>query len=56
MLLVDTKYMVYQAVILGALLYAWPVKQREVHTLELFTIIFKKITGYLSGIADLPAY
>ena len=31
--------MVYRAVILGALLYAvetWPVKQREVYTLETF--------------------
>ena len=36
---VDTKCMVYQAVILGVLLYAvetWPVKQNEVHTLETF--------------------
>ena len=31
--------MVFQAVVLGVLLYAvetWPVKQREVHTLETF--------------------
>ena len=34
-----TKCMVYQAVVLGVLLYAveaWPVKQREVRTLETF--------------------
>ena len=34
-----TKSMVYQAVVLGVLLYAvetWPVKQREVRTLETF--------------------
>ena len=39
MLSTTTKCMVYQAVVLGVLLYAvetWPVKQREVHTLETF--------------------
>ena len=39
MLSTTTKCMVYQAVVLGVLLYAveaWPVKQREVRTLETF--------------------
>ena len=39
MLPATTKCMVYQAVVLGVLLYAvetWPMKQREVHTLETF--------------------
>jgi len=36
MLSVDTKCMVYQAVILGYAVETWPVKQREVHTLETF--------------------
>ena len=39
MLSITTKCAVYQAVVLGVLLYAvetWPVKQREVHALETF--------------------
>ena len=39
MLSTTTKCMVYQAVVLGVLLYAvetWPVKQREVRILETF--------------------
>ena len=39
MLSITTKCAVYQAVVLGVLLYAvetWPVKQRKVHTLETF--------------------
>ena len=41
MLSITTKCLVYQAVVLGVLLYAveaWPVKQREVRALENFTI------------------
>ena len=44
MLSTTTKCMVYQAVVLGVLLYAvetWPVKQREVHTLETSPSLFK---------------
>ena len=39
MISLTTKFMVYQAVVLGALLYtveAWHMKQRDVHTLETF--------------------
>ena len=39
LLSLQTKRMVYQAVMLGVLLYAvetWPIKQRDVHSLEVF--------------------
>ena len=39
LLSLQTKRMVYQAVVLGVLLYAvetWPIKQRDVHSLEVF--------------------
>ena len=58
--IITMKSVVYQAVVLGVLLYTvetWPVKQKEVRTLETFHHHHLRILGScLMNFADFSAY